>query len=558
MWNMYRLLIVDDEEIITDGLYEVFANLDSVELEVYKAYSGEEALSLLNRIRIDIVLSDICMPGMDGLQLVSHIRQTWPACKVVFLTGHNEFDYIYKAIQYEDVHYILKTEGYGRIIAYIEKLAAEIDRERIEKQSLEKARDQLKQMNSMLQKELLQQLLTGRVEAKHVEQQLKELHIPLSAEIPIILAVGRLDDPPEQGFCLERSKLLLQINLLADPYLSNHMTKVYVEEDQSCFLWMIQPMLASKDPSRAEDFEGTIRFLSGTIELIQESCREMLRRSVSFVVDDRTVAWEELPNRYTFLKMLIHYRIGEGRGMLLTDRKAAIGHGKMRTWSAEGSRRSWQNNIELLKDYLESGHRQQFENILECLTGEFSQAEDVFHAQVQQGYYSIALIFLDYINRWELAEKLAFSFNYSRLMRLTEHQSWGQAAVFLKELGNHLMLLQESDEKIRACDAVSRVQRHIQEHLDNHDELTLLRLSEMVYFNPSYLSRLFKQETGVNLSDYIWSISIKKAKELLHDPELKIRDAAKGVGYDSSANFSRFFKRFTGQTPQEYRDFINR
>jgi two-component system, response regulator YesN len=107
---MYRLLIADDEEIIVNGLYDIFSNLENLELDVYKAYSGEEAIQWLGRTRIDIALTDINMPEIDGLQLLDEIKKRWSWCRVIFLTGHSEFNYAYKAIQYSNVRYLLKTE----------------------------------------------------------------------------------------------------------------------------------------------------------------------------------------------------------------------------------------------------------------------------------------------------------------------------------------------------------------------------------------------------------------------------------------------------------------
>src|SRR5690606_14704865 len=108
--TMYRLLIVDDEEIIVNGLYEIFRNIKDLDLDVYKAYSGEEAIEWLNRTRVDIVLTDIRMPGIDGLELLEIIHRSWPQCRVIFLTGYDEFEYVYKAIQHKAVNYILKIE----------------------------------------------------------------------------------------------------------------------------------------------------------------------------------------------------------------------------------------------------------------------------------------------------------------------------------------------------------------------------------------------------------------------------------------------------------------
>ena len=94
---MRRILIVDDEPIIVKGLLSVLED-SGLDADLYKAYSGEEALAILADTRMDIVVSDVRMPGMDGLQLMEHINRDWPECRVVFLSGHSEFDSIYRAV----------------------------------------------------------------------------------------------------------------------------------------------------------------------------------------------------------------------------------------------------------------------------------------------------------------------------------------------------------------------------------------------------------------------------------------------------------------------------
>ena len=96
---MQRMLIVDDEPVILDGLYAFFQKANLQDMEIMKAYSAYEAIDWLNSVKVDIVLSDICMPGMDGMQLIEQIMDRWPRCKVLLLTGHNEFDYAHQAIR---------------------------------------------------------------------------------------------------------------------------------------------------------------------------------------------------------------------------------------------------------------------------------------------------------------------------------------------------------------------------------------------------------------------------------------------------------------------------
>ena len=105
---LYRILVVDDEELITDSLAGMLAEAPQYELDVYKAYSGSEALELLNEQQFDIVVSDICMPGISGIGLAQKIREKWPLCHVIFQTGYDDFQYAQRALRYGADDYILK------------------------------------------------------------------------------------------------------------------------------------------------------------------------------------------------------------------------------------------------------------------------------------------------------------------------------------------------------------------------------------------------------------------------------------------------------------------
>lgn len=129
-----------------------------------------------------------------------------------------------------------------------------------------------------------------------------------------------------------------------------------------------------------------------------------------------------------------------------------------------------------------------------------------------------------------------------------------EAAAYLRELAGRLFELKHRSEIARASSVIDRICRYIETHLE--EDLSLVRLAEINYFNPSYLSRFFKQESGMNLSEYIDGCRLKKAKELLRNGELKIREVAGSVGYEAAHSFTRFFKKSTGLTPQEYRDSL--
>lgn len=124
--NEYRLLLVDDEPHVIEDIAMLLEEACDYSLDFYRAYSGREALRLLDEGRMDLVISDIEMQGMNGLQLLEEIHKRWPDCPVAFLTAHPNFSYVYQAIQNRAANYILKTESDDVLVEKIVRLLDEI------------------------------------------------------------------------------------------------------------------------------------------------------------------------------------------------------------------------------------------------------------------------------------------------------------------------------------------------------------------------------------------------------------------------------------------------
>ncbi len=121
---MPRLLVVDDEKEILEWLYKLFCEQLGETVKVRPAVNVLEALNIIESERIDIAVLDINMPGMSGIELFGKLRERYPHCRVVFLTGYSEFDYVYTAIQHEGVQYILKSEDDATILCAVQKAVA--------------------------------------------------------------------------------------------------------------------------------------------------------------------------------------------------------------------------------------------------------------------------------------------------------------------------------------------------------------------------------------------------------------------------------------------------
>jgi len=130
---MYRILIVDDEPYVTEGLrVSLHEDLDPERFELEAALSGAEALEKFARRDYDIVVTDVRMPGMDGIALQHELRDRYPQCRVIFLTGHGDFGLVRQAFRNQSVDYILKTEGDGEVVKALILVADQMDRERLD------------------------------------------------------------------------------------------------------------------------------------------------------------------------------------------------------------------------------------------------------------------------------------------------------------------------------------------------------------------------------------------------------------------------------------------
>ena len=121
---MYRVLLVDDEKYIREGVCELLSMAD-LDLDLTMAASAVEAISVLEERKMDIVLMDICMPQMSGMELYDVIREKWPYIKMIFLTGHLEFDYVYKV--HKHARYVLKVEEDEKIVEAVKESIDEIE-----------------------------------------------------------------------------------------------------------------------------------------------------------------------------------------------------------------------------------------------------------------------------------------------------------------------------------------------------------------------------------------------------------------------------------------------
>lgn len=539
---MYRVLIVDNEPIIADGIYDLLLEVQHVELAILKAYSAAEALHCLSAHKIDIVFADIHMPGMNGLELQQTIKERWPRCKVIFLTGLTDFTYVQTAIRNGGSDYVLKTEGDDRILEALDKSIQDIQ-ESLDKDNLiDEARQMMHLAKPTLQKEFVISLLDGDRSYKDtIQQSFEELGIPLRTDLPLLLIMGRIDEWPEYYTASDRMLMIFAIHNIAQEYLAKF-SFLPLTYDRTKFVWFVQSGLMN--PTEPEWFVNPVL---ETLDAIQSICSHLLKTTISIAAHRQCCDWHELPAEFNRLKRLLGRGLGLEREILLIEPPNEHPASARQTTEIDHHLRNHRNNVVLLESFLESGAYLEFSSL--CHSMLQSAAQD--HYAYNETYYRIATMLLSYLNRMGVAWNLLERPDLKELMRIEKHKTWEDAWRFFEELAK-LYLEQRRQEKEESSNViVNRLQQYVCEHLS--DDLSLTRLSEVVHLNPSYLSRFYKQRTGHGLSEYICELRIEKAVSLLRQSPLKIHEIAREVGLEAGY-FIKLFKKYVHMTPQEYRE----
>jgi two-component system response regulator YesN len=553
---MYRLLVVDDEPIIVDGMYQLLQAEEELALDVYRAYSGDEALEKLNAMRYDIVLSDIRMPGMSGLELQQHINDRWPACKVIFLTGHPDFEYVQTAMRNKSVDYILKTENDREVLRSVRKAIEMLNAERLNASFLDKAAEQLRMAIPSLQREILLSVCEGTKPPESLRPELlRDLYIPLALDDKVLLVVGRVDRWPDSiANASDKALMMFAIHNIAEENLASCSLQA-VNLDHNRFMWLLQPGAQPPPeailPEEQSLWGRTIRLVHGTLELIQSTSLELLRVPVSMAAGKAEAEWRDLPACYEKLRTGLGRGLGIGQEtIIIEDRQPgdySLGESEMQKQSIRNLLRKWTGT----GDYFEAGDEQEMSLHLTELAGRLDPfyEETGFFLEV---YYAIASCLLAQMNRrGEHREKLP-DVQMDMLSHYQLHPTRRDAFHYLIHAALRLFEARDSEKLERTNQVVETLNRYVEEHLDA--DLSLTTLSEIVHLNPYYMSRLYKQITGVNLPDYIAEERIRRAKELAAASHLKMHEISRTVGFESPAYFTRIFKKKTGFTPQEYRD----
>ena len=528
---MYRVLVVDDEPMSLRGVSRLI--VDSGDFEVLMAESGQEALSKMERYRVDILVSDIEMPGISGLELLTKVKERWPFAKVIMLTAYDDFTYIQTSMRQGADAYVLKSDGDAAIISALQKCADEIDKELEDKAVIEENSRAADNLLPFLQNSRLLSILEW-MDKETAAAAISEARLDFDVRektMLVYVSIGgnrNLDNSSRKFFAMER------VIGVAEHHLSSHVKCFHATYDDQSIMFLLQPK------SEAQSISSAYSYIKGMLEIIQEQVYKTLHLSLGIIYDN-FAEYDDLHNRSDRLHLLMSMLPRKDEDRALVDSLFLS-----ESLLSPGKTNVEETLVQEFKFAISSANKDEVSGIIENV---FSSDELCHTSDMIAIWHILSGILVEmYSNgHWEelINDKEGF-------VSLCSYQGIKRTHDVFLRLALNLIDLEEKEESGRKGQLISAINNYIS--LNLHGSLSLSEIADCFHMNPSYLSRFYKQETGLNISDFIMSQRIRKAKKLLERPEFKINEIAQLSGFESSSYFSRAFRKSEGLSPQEWRD----
>ncbi|WP_438349295.1 response regulator transcription factor [Paenibacillus sp. FA6] len=532
-----QMIIVDDEAHWVDNL-SMHKPWHTLGIEhVHKAYSAHEALQIIDTHPIDIVISDILMPEMTGIELIERIRIRDKKIKCIILSGHSDFDFAKKAIQHHAVDYLLKPPTDEELFGAVKSAILQINTEWETISSLERTQYTLRENLPILRGQLLLDALGGhRMPADEWIRKLENYGLSHKYGECALLLV-RMEE--EFGQYKNNGLPLMEyaISNMAEEIIGEFMEVWGVKEEHGYLVFLLQ----LKDSVADMGKETILEKLS--VQL-QYKVKQFLKGSLSIVITEWFQFPEQLPARFRQASAYFRQIVGEEREFVMRvgELEQVTTLGPLDTLYLPPS----------LSNLLESGRWDAAEEKLVAVCAELDEKwSDSLEHCIEAGFViSSSFSHLAHRNGHTLGKLLGTDI---------EPLQSGEAFASISKLRNWSLsvlgkLKKESSNEIK--DIRSLYVKKIQEFTDNnlHLDVSLRVLADHVNLHPTHLSKIYKIETGEGISDYVSRLRMDRACHKLKNSNKKVYEISTEIGYMDPAYFIKVFKRQFGVTPQEYRD----
>ena len=527
---MYRIMIADDEGIVIDSFKYLLKEEFGDDVLVETAKTGRSVIELAERFRPDIALMDIRMPGINGIDAIKEIRKRNEEIIFIVISAYDKFGYAQEAINLGVMDYLNKPVDKVQFIQTVKKAMHQVDGER-EKRSRElEILEKMETVTPIIENGLIYNLLFQDFYKDDIENFKKVLEIDANYGYMIALVFG---EQQEDGF---------MTNAVGSSVKIQNQIRDLREIIKSYFHGIIGAVMANKIaifiPNEEKEFDYNERIA------IIDTARNMIRRlntqmDVTFragigpikTLDQQMISYNEALDSLTLTTgSVVHsddVAVGcEYEADYPIDTETALfesvkGGDINKAISAANQFYDWM--IESYKNYADDIKLKTLEFVLKAESLAYEKGGNTYHFRAREDY-------LNTINNTKSYDDL---------------RKW-----FLDKISEACRNVMSRREN-RSNGVIDRARDYI--HSNYKNDISLDDVSREIDISPYYFSKIFKEAMGENFIEYLTNIRIEKAKELLDNTDMSMKEICIEVGYSNPNYFSRIFKKNVGVTPTEYK-----
>lgn len=535
--NLYRIMIVDDEEEIRLGIIKKIDWEANGFIVVGDAENGQDALEKAEKLQPDVIMTDIKMPFMDGLELGKKLVQLMPSIKIIVFSGCDDFEYAHRAIKINVVEYVLKPINSIELTEVLIRLKNQLDQEYNEKRNMETLYKYYVKSLPVIREQFLVGAIEGKINKDQWDEQAEGLGIDFNYDylsVALIHADGTLTlGEGENNISIQKEATLVPISI-----------KKIIDENMNDYCKFVSFLYSNMVIiiGNFEKKEDILQFIKGINEVCKIYERVMdltISAGVGYVCENPY----EIRFSYRSAQNALDYRfvLGTGKAIYIDDVEP---DNSIRLQFEEQEERAMLNSIKISSE-------EEIETIIGNL---FSKMEDLLLPFKQYKIYIMEIItpILKLVQAYNLDIEDIFGKNFDCYGFLGEFNSIHEVKKWLVQKAIKVNVYIKRERINSSMLLIEKAKQYIKDNYADFD-VSVEKLCSELHVSPTYFSTIFKRETGMNFVNYLTIVRLEEAIKLLNTTDDKTYIIAEKVGYPEANYFSYVFKKQFGVSPSKYR-----
>lgn len=544
---MLKLILVDDEEDVREGLIEQIDWERHGYIVTDRAENGHEAMEMIERSRPDVVVTDIQMPFMDGLQLAEWTRENYPLTKIIILTGYDEFEYARKAISLQIDEYVLKPFSSHELVEILLKVKEQIEAEVAQTENIYLLKAHYQRSLPILRELFLAELVTTRMSPEDIRKKCETFDLNLTEGFYITAVISPDTSISIAEASAEKSKKDVSLRNGNNRNLQLFAVRNIVDEISSSDFNLV--FLAGEEviliTTGDQDVESMTKHTFQLLEVIREKVEKYLKLTVTVGVGAIRSAPDSLYLSYHEARQAVDYRLvlGNNRVIWIQDVESSRNSQAVMTLDE----RNEQRLIRSIKVGTEEDRSLVISSMFE------ERARGAASIQDYQIYWlEIVALILRLTKENGTNPQELFGSEMNSLVEITSFTGPDDLKNRLKMICDKLACNYESERHFSTRNAVEEAKAFIHKNYADSD-LSIGSVCKLLHISTGYFSAIFKKETKMTFVTYLMQVRMDAAKEMLLTTTLKAFEIAEKSGFSDPNYFSFCFRKTFGLSPKEYR-----